>query len=151
MDLEYEFSYHADLLPPVDVGPGVFGHRMFFEVSGGTFEGERLKGTIGTGGGDWLLLGPDGHGRLDVRATFTTHDGAVLYLSYHGIIQVTEGVMAVLGGGTQPTDYGDQYFRTSPRWETGDERYAWMTQALWVGEGRLLPGPAVEYRVYRVT
>lgn len=36
-------------------------------------------------------------------------------------------------------------------WETGDDRYAWMTQALWVGEGRVLPGPAVEYRLYRVT
>lgn len=67
MNLEYEFTDRDDLLPPVDVGPGLCGHRMFFEVTGGTFDGERLKGTTGTGGGDRLLLGPDGYGRLDVR------------------------------------------------------------------------------------
>ena len=48
------------------------------------------------------------------------------------------------------TDYGDQYFRTSPRFETGEPRYAWLNQTLFVAEGRLRPG-MVEYKVYRVT
>jgi hypothetical protein len=152
-ELVHEFSYHADLEAPTFCGqePGPFGQRMIFGCQGGTFEGDRLKGSIAPGTVDWFLLGNDGYGRLDVRATFHTHDGAALYLSYLGILEVTPGVMDILGGGQTPTDYGDQYFRTQPRFETGDERYAWVNQTQFVGEGRLVPGPAVEYRVYRVT
>ena len=81
MDLEYEFTYHATLKPPVIVGPGPYGTRLFFEVTGGRAEGARLKGTLLTGGGDWLLVGPDGWGRLDVRAQVVTDDGVVIYVS----------------------------------------------------------------------
>jgi hypothetical protein len=49
------------------------------------------------------------------------------------------------------TDWGDQYFRTTPRFETGDERYEWLTSSLFVAEGRLKEGGAVDYRVYRIT
>ena len=46
--------------------------------------------------------------------------------------------------------YGGQYFFTNPRLETGDERYKWVNQTQFLGQGRLVPGPTVEYRVYRV-
>ena len=61
-----------------------------------------------------------------------------------GLVELT----AVLGGGDTPTGYGDQYFFTQPRLETGDERYAWVNRTMFLGEGRLLPGPRVEYRVH---
>ena len=31
-----------------------------------------------------------------------------------------------------------------------DERYQWVNQTQFIGEGRLVAGPTVEYRVYRV-
>jgi hypothetical protein len=74
----------------------------------------------------------------------------LIYVQYQGVVEITEGMAAVLGGGDTPTEYGDQYFFTTPRLETGDERYAWVNQTVFVSEGRLLPGPRVEYRVYRV-
>jgi hypothetical protein len=49
------------------------------------------------------------------------------------------------------TDWSDQYFRTAPRFETGDERYKWLTTSLFVAEGRLKGGGRVDYRVYRIT
>jgi hypothetical protein len=152
-ELVYEFSYHADLEAPTFVGqgPGPYGQRLIFGGRGGTFDGDRLKGTLVPGTVDWFLLGTDGFGRLDARVTFLTHDGAVLYASYFGLLQVTPGIMDVLGGGQTPTEYEDHYFRTQPRFETGDERYAWINQTYFVAEGRLVPGPAVDYRVYRVT
>ena len=51
--------------------------------------------------------------------------------------------------GPAGTDYGDQYFFTNPRIETGDPRYAWVNTTFFVGEGRFLPGLGVEYRVWR--
>ena len=150
MNLDYEFTYHATLKAPVVVGPGPFGNRSFFEVSGGRCDGTRLRGEVLTGGGDWILIGPDGWGRLDVRAQLRTDDGALIYLAYYGLLEMNDAVQRATAGGSG-TDYGDQYFRTNPRFETGDARYAWVNQTLFVAEGRVRPGPMVEYRVYRVT
>lgn len=150
-ELIKELEYHVDLSGVDEVGAGPFGQRMIANVSGGQFTGDRLKGTIAGAGADWLLLGPDGFGRLDVRVTFRTVDGATIYVQYFGLVELTPGVMDILGGSDTPTTFGEQYFFTNPRMETGDERYAWVNQTMFVGEGRLLPGPRVEYRLYRVT
>lgn len=149
LGLEHEFTFTGDLKPPVEVGRGPYGTRMFFEVTGGTVEGERISGTIGTGGGDWALVDEQGIAHLDVRAQIFTGDGAVIYVSYHGYLELNEKVQGAIGG-QDATDWGDQYFRTAPRLETGDERYAWVNRTLFVAEGRAHPGPRVEYRVYRV-
>jgi len=148
--LEYEFTYRAKLKPPLAVGPGPYGTRLFFEVVEGDFEGKRLKGKILTGGGDWLLAGADGFGRLDVRAQFLTDDGAAIYLAYFGLLEMNPKIQAAVSDPNAGTDFGDQYFRTNPRFETGDPRYAWLNQSLFVAEGRVLPGPTVEYKVYRL-
>lgn len=149
MELVYEFEYFARLKPPVEVGAGPYGTRVFFEVIDGEVTGERISGRLLTGGGDWLLVGPDGMGRLDVRAQIETHDNAVLYLTYEGVIEMNERVQTALAEGTE-TAYEDQYFRTTPRLETGDERYAWVNQTVFVGQGRIYPGSSVQYRVYRL-
>lgn len=148
-ELIHELDVHADLAAD-DLGAGPFGHRVIFNVTGGYAVGDRLKGSIVGASADWLLIGPDGFGRLDVRFTLRTEDGAHLYVQYFGLVEVTAAIQAILGGGDTPTHYGDQYFFINPRLETGDERYSWLNQTIFVGEGRVLPGPAVEYRVYQV-
>jgi hypothetical protein len=150
MELVHEFTFTADLKAPVAVGPGPFGDRTIFEVIGGEVTGERIRGSIGTGGGDWILAGADGYGRLDVRLTLHTHDGANLYVQYFGVIEYTPAALSAVAG-ERSSEYEEHYFRTALRLETGDERYAWVNPTLFVGEGRVHPGPIVEYRVYRVT
>lgn len=59
---------------PDVAGPGPFGVRQIFTITGGAVTGERLSGSVRPGGGDSLLAGPDGFGRLDVRATIETDD-----------------------------------------------------------------------------
>ncbi|HEY1652960.1 MAG TPA: DUF3237 domain-containing protein [Acidimicrobiales bacterium] len=144
-----ELTYYADLVVD-DVGAGPFGARLIYNVTGGEFVGDRMKGSIVGAGADWLLFGADGFGRLDVRATFRTHDDALIYVQYHGLIEATEGITAILEGGGAPTEYGDQYFFTHPRMETGDERYAYVNTSFFIGQGRLVPGPRVEYQVFRI-
>jgi hypothetical protein len=149
MELVHEFTYTAELAPSVPVGPGPFGTRRVREVIGGTVSGERINGRVGTGGGDWVLVGPDGWGRLDVRLQIETDDGAHLYVQYFGVIEYNEAALAA-NAGERSSDWGDHYFRTAPRIETGDPRYDWVNRTVFVGEGRLHPGPVVEYRVSRV-
>jgi hypothetical protein len=149
-ELVHEFIYRAQILAPVDVGPGPLGHRMIFEVTEGVVEGERLSGIIRSGGGEWFLAGADGFGRIDVRLQVTTHDGANIYFQYFGLLELSEATMGAIGTGAG-TDFEDHYFRTNPRLETGDPRYAWVNQTLFVGKGHVLPGLLIEYDVYRVT
>jgi Protein of unknown function (DUF3237) len=143
------FTYYADF--NVDqIGPGPFGNRVIANVTGGELRGEGFKGNIVGAAGDWLLLGEDGFGRLDVRVTVKTSDDAFIYVQYHGLIEVTPAIGAILAGEQADTAFGDQYFFTNPRLETGSERWAWVNHTVFVSQGRLLAGPRVEYQVYRV-
>jgi hypothetical protein len=148
LKLEELMVFRAELKDPVAAGVGPYGDRQIYDVTGGSFEGSRLKGKVLPSGGDWLLLGSDGVGRLDVRATLETHDGARIYVQYHGVLVMNEKVLQALAGGGE-TQFGDAHFVTQPRFETGDERYAWLNSVMAVAEGRTLPH-AVEYRVYEV-
>jgi hypothetical protein len=150
MELAYEFTYTVTLNPPAEVGATPHGVRSVFEVTGGEATGERISGELVTPGADWALAGADGWISLDVRGQIRTGDGAVIYMQYFGHLEINEKVGAVLQGGDTPTDFSDQYFRTTPRLECGHPDYAWVNRTVFVAEGRALPGPAVEYRVYRV-
>jgi hypothetical protein len=70
---------------PREIGETPRGNRRFFAVTGGSFEGPRLRGEVLPEGGDWLLVRSDGVVELDVRATLRTHDGALIYLRHRGI------------------------------------------------------------------
>lgn len=144
MELIHEFDLAGDLKPAV-----VFGSRMFLELVGGRVSGVRLNGTLLSGGGDWIVLGADGWGQIDVRGQIETDDGAFIYSHYTGLLELNDKVVHA-SASSSATDWNDQYFRTSPRFETGDERYRWLTTSLFVAEGHLL-SDGVEYRVFRVS
>jgi len=150
MELVHEFSFTAALKEAVPIGDGPFGSRRIREVLSGDVTGDRIRGTVGTGGADWVLVGPDGYGRLDVRLTLHTHDGAHIYVQYFGLIEYTDAARAA-NAGERSSAWEEHYFRTCLRLETGDPRYAWVNQTVFVAQGRLHPGPVVEYRVFRVT
>ena len=72
-----------------------------------------------------------------------------VYAAYGGVIEFNDAMQQALGTGAE-TSFEDQYFRTAPRFETGDERYRWVTQGVFVARGRAYAGLGVEYEVYRV-
>ncbi len=148
MKLQPLMTIHANLKDPIPVGRGPFGVRIVCDVSGGTFEGERLRGTILPGGGGWILSDPEGIGRLDSRLVFETHDGAYIYLQYYGVVATDNRIQKNLAEGRE-TEYGDSYFMAQLHFETGSKRYQWLNRVVAVAEGRLLHR-AVEYRVYEV-
>ena len=121
MKLEFLMEYTADLQRPTrNTGAGPFGTRGLAVVTGGSFEGPRLKGTIWAGVGEWWLRCSDGVLRVDVRATFETDDGALIYVQYYGVQKEDPNRVSTI----RETEYGEIYFMTAPRFETGDERLA---------------------------
>ncbi|MEM7691140.1 MAG: DUF3237 domain-containing protein [Pseudomonadota bacterium] len=145
MQLVHEFTFTGLLAEGLPIGTGPIGTRNYLEVTGGEVTGDRVRGKV-LGGGEWALFGPDGFVRVDVRLQMQTHDDAYLYVQYGGLLGMTGDVQASLQTGS---DFGDQYFYTNPRIETGDERYQWLNTTFFVGEGRFLAGGGVEYRVWR--
>ena len=141
---------HITLAPPEQIGAGPYGQRSIYNVTGGAFEGPRLRGAFRQGAGaDWLLSFADGHNELDVRATLETDDGALVYLSYRGSLVIEPAVAArVLSGEDVPLSA--YYFRTTPRFETGHASYTWLNSLVCVGYGYFGPGK-VGYRVFAVT
>lgn len=128
---EFLFDIALDTLPPNSVG----ADRLIVPVSGGTFEGPGLKGTVVPPGGDWIVRRPDGSSVLDVRLVLQTDDGQKISMSWRGISHTPPG--------------GAQYARITPMFETGAAKYAWLNNVVAVGVLRRASG-RVGYRVYRI-
>jgi uncharacterized protein DUF3237 len=145
---EHLLDVHFTLAPPEQVGAGPYGMRSIYVITGGSFEGARLRGTARPGGADWLLS-PASHNEIDVRGTLETDDGALIYITYRGVLKVDSALAARVIGGEDisPSAY---YFRTTPRFETGHEKYDWLNSLVCVGYGRFGAG-VVDYRVFAIT
>ena len=147
MELVKEFCFNVNVGPAMPVGDGPNGTRVYYAISDGDVTGTRINGKI-RGGGEWALIGSDGFLRVDVRTQIETHDGAFLYVQYLGLIEMNSA-FETASESEQATDFGDQYFYTNPRIETGDSRYRWVNTTFFVGEGRASKGGGVAYQVWR--
>jgi hypothetical protein len=147
LPVEHLFDMHVDLEPAQAIATPV-GARMTFIAKGGAIEGPKLRGEILPGGGDWLLVGNDGVGRIDVRATIRTHDDVLIHYETRGIIKIPSDGLARLAAG-EMLPFDETYVRTTPKFETADERYAWLSDVVALGYNVLSPNH-IDYRIYRV-
>jgi hypothetical protein len=148
---ELETEHFFDMavhLAPVQVVASPAGARFIYVAEGGTVEGERLRGEVLPGGGDWVVAGTDGIGRVDVRVSIRTHDGELIFLTNTGVIHLSHEQLERLGSGGH-IRWDEAYIRTCPLFETGSEKYAWLNGTVTIAVNELAPG-RVYYRVYRV-
>lgn len=131
-----------------NLGETPHGNRRIFPVTGGKFKGPKLNGDILPGGGDWLIVRPDGATELDVRIVLCTDDGQLIYVSYHGIIYTPPEVKQSISCG-EAYDPSDIYFRSTPVFETGSEKYGWLNKIIAVGVGKRT-SDAIEYAIFAV-
>ena len=122
------------LAPAQELGDSPLGRRRIINITGGTFRGERLSGKVLPGGADWQVIRADGVADLDARYTLETSDGALIYVRNHGYRHGPAGVLKELSLG-KDVDPSLYYMRTTPLFETGDARYAWLNRLICVGTG----------------
>jgi len=134
--------------PPQKLGTVPHGIRSIVPVTGGGFEGPRLRGKVLPGGGDWLLVRSDGVLELDLRITLETDDQALIYMTFQGLRHGPPDVIAALGRG-EVVDPARYYFRTLPRFETSTETYAYLNRVITVGVGEARPDGAI-HKIYEV-
>lgn len=115
--------------PTQNLGAAPDGDRVTYPITGGSFEGDRLRGKVLSGGDDWTVKRADGVMELDLRITLQTDDGAAIYMTFAGI--------------RDDAAAGAPYFRTTPRFETAVAKYAFLNGLLAVGRGEIRSeGPA---------
>jgi len=132
---EFLMQLSAGLDDAQVLGDAPRGTRRITYMKHGEFSGPRLKGRVLPGGGDWVLLRPDGVAELDIRLTLRTDEGELIYVSCDGIFDIApEARQRILNG--EDIDPSDYYFRTAPRFETGSQKYRWLNRLLAVGVGR---------------
>lgn len=134
--LQSAFTFEAlvTLLPAVEIGPSSHGIRRYIPITGGTFMGPRIRGSVLPGGADWQLERPDGVTEVDALYSIKTDDGAVIIVHNRGLLSE-----------------GGSYFRTVPQFEAPRGPYDWLNKSIFIGSVAGAPRPgAVVVRVFRV-
>jgi len=147
--LEHIFSYNATVAPPEVIGPVAEGIRVNFYITGGEVNGPKLRGKLRPVGADWFTIRTDGVAILDVRTTIETHDGALIYVAYPGVVDLGEdGYQKFLRGESPPSSLP---IRANPRCYTAHSNYQWLNRLFYLGIGQaFLDRSEVVYDVYAV-
>lgn len=121
-ETEFVMQLKVTLGQPYTVGETPHGRRMAIPITGGTFEGPLLKGTILDGGADWQLSKGQ---RTELEAIYSikTDDGVYIHIRNRGIIY----------NGTNEHGQPAFYFKAAPQFEAPeDSPYAWLNNALFL-------------------
>lgn len=148
MRLEPLLRAEITLAAPQELGDTPHGRRRVIAITGGSFRGERLSGRVLPGGADWQLIRADGVAELDARYTLETVDRALIYVRNFGYRHGPADVLQRLAAG-EAVDPSLYYMRTTPRFETGAERYRWLNGLICVASGARRAA-SVELEVFAV-
>lgn len=131
---EFLYSLNCTLAPSFSVGDGPRGPRTVIPITGGTFEGPKIKGklssivvgkcqsndepfpgTVLNLGADWLWTDSRNRAHPDTRYGLRTDDGANIYIQTFGSAQ-DDGLIHLHGV-----------------FETGSDKYWWLNDIVAVG------------------
>lgn len=122
--LEFAMQLKVTLGEAYSCGETQHGARTVIPITGGTFEGPKLKGTILSGGADYQLSNT-ALSRTELEAIYCikTDDGVCIHIRNKGII----------ANGKDDDGRPTFYFKCAPQFEApADSKYAWLNNALFV-------------------
>ena len=122
-DLEFALQLKVTLGQAFSIENTQHGRRTVIPITGGTFEGPGIKGTIVNGGADYQLANAQGRTEVEAIYCIKTDDGIYIHVRNRGIIANTKDA-----NGNQSF-----YFRAAPQFEApADSKYGWLNNALFV-------------------
>ena len=122
--LEFALQLKVTLGEAYSCGDTQHGQRTIIPITGGTFEGPAIKGTIINGGADYQL-GNKALNRTELEAIYCikTDDGVNIHVRNRGII----------ANGKDENGNPTFYFKATPQFEAPvDSKYAWLNNAIFV-------------------
>ena len=141
---EHMWDAKVKISQMINVGGSKYGTRRIIPITGGTFEGPKIKGEVLPGGEDWQLVRPDGDTELNARYLLKTNDGFTIQVINRALIHM-------------PTE-GDKtpYIKSVLDFEApSNSPYSYLNHAIFLGTlemPKLKPGeePYVIIGVYKV-
>jgi hypothetical protein len=131
IDIDYLMRLHTPGAgPPLRVDSSLAIYRAGAE---GWVTGPRIGGKIVLPTADWLRTMPSGSLRVDARMTLETDDGAIIHVSYGGVISASKENFERLAKGTVLTA-AEMYFITAPVFQTAHPGYDWLNHIQALGK-----------------
>jgi hypothetical protein len=128
---KYVFTITALIGPVTTAGEVGHGVRRIIPIIGGEVRGEDVNGKVLAFGADFQVIRPNELIDLEARYAFETDDGATVYVENRGIRFGPVELLQKLRRG-EAVDPKLIYFRTVPKFETGDEKYRWLMRHIFV-------------------
>jgi hypothetical protein len=144
------YRLEATLAPPLDLGETAQGHRRIAPLTGGTFTGPELNGTLLPGASaDWQTILPDGTTLGDIRYTLQSDGGDLLYVQSRSIRHGSAEVLARLSRG-EDVEASEYTFRTSTQIVTAAPHLDWLNKGIFISVGGRQPAGVI-YETYLVS
>jgi hypothetical protein len=122
-ELEFALQLKVTLGEAFGIDNTPHGRRTVIPITGGTFEGPQIKGTIINGGADYQLNSPDGRTELEAIYCIKTDDGVYIHVRNRGII----------ANGKDAEGKPTFYFKAAPQFEApADSKYGWLNNTLFI-------------------
>ena len=122
-ELEFALQLKVTLGQTFSIENTQHGRRTVIPITGGTFEGPGIKGTIVNGGADYQLANAQSRTELEAIYCIKTDDGIYIHVRNRGII----------ANGKDANGNPSFYFRAAPQFEApADSKYGWLNNALFV-------------------
>ncbi len=86
LQAQHVFDAHVTVGEMLNFGKSKYGERRIIPITGGTFKGPNIEGTVISGGADWQLVRPDGDVELYARYTLKTADGVLIQVQNRVLI-----------------------------------------------------------------
>ena len=121
--LEFALQLKVTLGQAFSIENTQHGRRTVIPITGGTFEGPGIKGTIINGGADYQLANAQGRTELEAIYCIKTDDGVYIHVRNRGII----------ASGQDADGKPSFYFRAAPQFEApADSKYGWLNNSPFV-------------------
>ena len=141
-ELEFALQLKVTLGEAFAIENTQHGRRTVIPITGGTFEGPGIKGTIVNGGADYQLANANGRSEIEAIYCIKTDDGVYIHVRNRGIIT----------GGKDADGKPSFYFRCAPQFEApADSKYGWLNNSLFLCAPGFSPGfQGIVLNVWRV-
>ena len=130
LETKYVFTITARIAEVASAGDVGHGVRRIVPIIGGDVRGQ-VNGKVCPFGADFQIIRPNELNELEAKYALQTDDGAIVYVENKGIRFGPADLLQKLKRG-EPVDPKLIYCRTSPKFETGHEKYRWLMETLFV-------------------
>jgi hypothetical protein len=116
--LEFALEVFVTIGAALTLGETAIGKRRTIPITGGVFEGPRIRGDVVPGGADWQVLRPDGCTLLEAIYTLRADDGSLIHVRNQGLVATLED--------------GARHARTAPTFDAPRGPHEWLNHSLFV-------------------